>query len=158
MIYKIKYDKQECTFLSGKFFKNFIFIIRAVRCSTKCLRKKPVRWIQKNMKNIWYSSYEPSKTGKCYTFLVSFIIPVLWPQWFMSPFVMQSKIFSKITHQTTLREAHPYTTLFFSEVGLRKFVLASELFVLKPYFICHLIAKRREKILWLALWFILRRR
>ena len=131
---------------------------RAVGSLPKCITKKSARWIQKNMKNIiWYSSYEPSKTGKSYTFLFTFIIPVLWPQWFMSPIIMQSKIFSKTTHQTTLREAHPYTTLFFSEVGLRRFVLASELFVLKPYFICHLIAKRCE-ILWLALWFILRRR
>ena len=69
----------------------------------------------------------------------------------MSPFAKRSKIFSKITHHTTLREAQPNTAPFFSEVGLRNFVLASELFVPRPYFICHLIAKRREKILRIAL-------
>ena len=53
---------------------------RAVGSSPKCIRKKPVRRIQKNLKNIiWYSSYESSKTGKFYTFLVSFIITLLWP-------------------------------------------------------------------------------
>ena len=43
-----------------------------------------------------------------------------------------------------------HDTIFFSEVGLRKFVLASELFVLRPYLICHLTAKRSTKILWLS--------
>ena len=43
-------------------------------------KKKPVRGIQKNLKNIiWYSSYESGKTGKCNTFLVSFVIPHSWP-------------------------------------------------------------------------------
>ena len=55
------------------------------------------------------------------------------------------KIFSKITHQTALKEARPNTAAFFSDVGLTKFVLASELFVPRPYFICHLTAKRSAK-------------
>ena len=42
------------------------------------------------------------------------------------------KIFSKVTHQTVGREVQPNTSPFFSEVGLRKFVSASELFVLRP--------------------------
>ena len=44
-----------------------------------------------------------------------------------------------------LREVWPNTAPFFSEVGLRKFVLAGELFVLRPYFICHLAAKDVRK-------------
>ena len=55
------------------------------------------------------------------------------------------KIFLKITHQTALREVQPNMALFFSDVGLTKFVLASELFVPRPYFICHLTAKRFMK-------------
>ena len=55
------------------------------------------------------------------------------------------KIFSKITHQTALKEARPNTAAFFSDVGLTKFVLASELFVPRPYFIRHLTAKRFAK-------------
>ena len=39
----------------------------------------------------------------------------------------------------------PNTPPFFSDVGLTKFVLASELFVPRPYFICHLTAKRFAK-------------
>ena len=50
----------------------------------------------------------------------------------MSSFGTRSKIFLKMTHQIALREARPNTAPFFSEVGLRKFVLASELFVPRP--------------------------
>ena len=39
----------------------------------------------------------------------------------------------------------PNTPPFFSDVGLTKFVLASELFVLRPYIIRHLTAKRFAK-------------
>ena len=55
------------------------------------------------------------------------------------------KIFLKITHQTSLREAQPNTAPFFSDVGLTKFVFASQLFVPRPYFIRHLTAKRFAK-------------
>ena len=55
------------------------------------------------------------------------------------------KIFSKITHQTALREEQSNMALFFLDVGLRKFVLANELFVPRPYFIRHLTAKRFAK-------------
>ena len=61
-------------------------------------------------------------------------------------------------YQTALRKARPNTAPFFSEVGLRKFVLDSELFVLRPYFIPHLTAKRISKISWFYLQFILQRR
>ena len=50
------------------------------------------------------------------------------------------------------------TTPFFSEVGLRKFILASELFVPRPYFIRHLTAKWGAKISWLPLQFLFQRR
>ena len=53
------------------------------------------------------------------------------------------KIFLKITHQTALREVQPNTALFFSDVGLTKFVIASELFVPRPYFICHYLTAKR---------------
>ena len=39
----------------------------------------------------------------------------------------------------------PNTPPFFSDVDLTKFVLASELFVPRPYFIRHLTAKRFAK-------------
>ena len=55
------------------------------------------------------------------------------------------KIFLEITHQTTLKEVQPNTAPFSSDVGLTKFVLASELFVLRPCFIRHLTAKRFAK-------------
>ena len=54
----------------------------------------------------------------------------------------------KITHQTALRKARLNTAPLSSKVGLRKFFLASELFVLRPYFICHLTAKRPVEITW----------
>ena len=62
-----------------------------------------------------------------------------------------------ITHPTALREAQPNTATFFSEVGLRKFVFASELFVLRPNFICHLTVKAGAKISWFPLQFLFRR-
>ena len=87
---------------------------RAVGSSPKYIRKKPARRIQKNLKNIiFYSCYESSKTGKCNAFLVSFIIPLSWPEWFTSCFMTWCKIFLKITHQTALREAWPNTAPFF---------------------------------------------
>ena len=56
----------------------------------------------------------------------------------------------------TLRETQPNTMLFFSKVGLRKFALASELFVLRPYFTRHLTVKKSTKISWLPVQFIIR--
>ena len=47
---------------------------------------------------------------------------------------------------------------FFSEVGLRKFVLASELFVSRPYFIRHLTAKWDANISWFPLQFPFQRK
>ena len=76
----------------------------------------------------------------------------------MPCFVARCKICSMITHQAVLREARPNTAPFFSEVGLRKFVRASELFIPRPYFIRHSTAKRCAKISWLPPQFILRRR
>ena len=132
-------------------------IYGGVGSSPNCVRKKPARQIQKNLRNIiCYSCYEPSKDGTCYTFLVSLIVPLSWSEWILSYFLTGCKIFLKITHQTVLREMWPNMALFFSKVGFRKFVLASELFVLRPYFICHLTAKRAAKILWLPLQFIFR--
>ena len=64
----------------------------------------------------------------------------------MPPFTMRSKIFSKITHQTTLREAQPNMAPFLSEVGFRKFVLASELFVPRPHFMPFDSQKTREDL------------
>ena len=84
--------------------------------------------------------------------LVSFIIPLSWPEW--SCFVTQCKIVSKITHQTAERQAWPNTKPFFSKVGLIKFFLESKLFVSRPYFTCHLTAKRPLKILWVPLQFV----
>ena len=55
------------------------------------------------------------------------------------------------------REEWPNTAPFFAEVGLRKFILASELFVLRSYFIQHLTAKQDAKISLLPLQFILQR-
>ena len=55
------------------------------------------------------------------------------------------KIFSNINHQTSLREAWPNTASSFADVGLRKFVLASEPFVAGPYCIHHLTPKRFAK-------------
>ena len=66
------------------------------------------------------------------------------------------RYFSKITQQTTLIGPRPNTAPYFSEVGLKKFVFASELFVLRLYFIRHLAAKRPAKISWLPLQFIFR--
>ena len=55
------------------------------------------------------------------------------------------KIFSNITHQAALREARPNRGPFFSDVGLRKLLLASEMFVPRSYFLRHLTAKRFGK-------------
>ena len=80
-------------------------INRAVGSSHECIRKKSTRSIQKNLDNIiWYGCYKSSRAGKCHTFLVSFIIPLPWSEWFRSCFVTRCKIFSNITHQTPLRE------------------------------------------------------
>ena len=116
------------------------------------------RQIQKNLKNICYLLFvicycfhESRKAGKWNTFLASFITPLSWQEWLTFWFVTWCKIFLKISHQTALRE----TTLF-SKVGHRKFVLASELFALRPYFIRHLTSKRPAEISPLLLQFIFR--
>ena len=90
-------------------------ISRTVGSLSKYIRKKPAWQIQKNLKNICYSCYESSEDGKGHTFLVSFIIPLSWPEWFRSCFAMSCKIFPKITHQTAVREARPIMTPFFSK-------------------------------------------
>ena len=56
------------------------------------------------------------------------------------------KIFLKITHQIARREARPNRAPFFSELGFRKFVLTSGLFVPRPYFLRHLIAKKGKDL------------
>ena len=87
-------------------------INRAVGSSHECIRKKSTRSIQKNLDNIiWYGCYKSSRAGKCHTFLVSFIIPLPWSEWFRSCFVTRCKIFSNITHQTPLREGRSNTIL-----------------------------------------------
>ena len=67
------------------------------------------------------------------------------------------KIFLKITHQIARREARPNRAPFFSELGFRKFVLTSGLFVPRPYFLRHLIAKK-AKTSWLPHQFLFQRR
>ena len=116
------------------------------------------RQLQKNLKNICnllfvicYCFHESRKAGKWNTFLVSFITPLSWQEWLTFWFATWCKIFLKISHQTALRE-----TPLFSKVGLRKFVLAGELFALRPYFIRHLTSKRPAKISPLLLQFIFR--
>ena len=127
-------------YFSKEIYFSYKFLLaRAVRSLPKCIRKK--RW--REFRRICYSCNESSKAGKFHTFLVSSIKPLLWPEWITS----RCKIFLKIIHQTALREARPNTAPFFSRVGLRKFVLARELFVLRPYFIRRVTAKRPAKIL-----------
>ena len=113
---------------------------------------------QDGFRRIWKTLFITSKAGKCHTFLVSLIIPLSWQEWFRSCFVTRCKIFLKITHQTVLTEAQPNTGLPSSEVDLSKFVLAIELFLLRPYSKGHLTARRCAKISWLPLQFILWRR
>ena len=60
----------------------------------------------------------------------------------MSCFVTRCKIFSMITHQAALREAQPNKAPFFSEVGLKKFVLTSEL--LYPGLILYVIQQPKD--------------
>ena len=55
-------------------------------------------------------------------------------------------IFEDYTSNRT-KTGMAYTTPFFCKVGLRKFVLVGELLLLRPYFVCHLTAKRPAKIL-----------
>ena len=128
--------------------------------SLKCIRKNLAWQIQKNSRNInWYICYELSKAGKFHTFLVSLIILLSWPERFRSSFATRNKIFSINTYQPALntesltrgREARPNTAPFFSKVGLRKFVLAKGLFVLRSYFIRYLTYKRRAKLSWFSL-------
>ena len=69
-----------------------------------------------------------------------------------------ARYFRRLLIKPCLTEVQPNTAPFFSEEGLRKFVFASELFVPRPYFICHLTAKRRVKILWLPIQFPFQRR
>ena len=116
------------------------------------------RQIQRNLKNICYLLFvicycfhESRKAGKWNTFLASFIIPLSWQEWLTFCFVTWCKIFLKISHQTARREAP-----LFSKVGLRKFVLASELFALRPYFIRHVISKGPAEISSLLPQFIFR--
>ena len=98
-----------------------------------------------DLKNICYSSHESSKTGKCNTFLVSFNIPLgeLYNDSRLPSLHMQDIL--EITHQTTLKEVRPNTAPFSSDVGLTKFVLASELFVPRPYFMSFDSQKIHEK-------------
>ena len=122
--------------------------VKAVGSLPKFIRKKLTRWIQRNLKNIiWYCCCKSNKACWCQTFLVSFMIPLLWPERFRSCFITRYKIFSNINHQRTLGEARPNKAPFCSKVGFRKFVLASELFVPWPYFIRHLAIERHAKVL-----------
>ena len=93
---------------------------RAVGRSPKCIRKTPARRIQKSLRNInWCSCYELFKTGKLYTFLVSFMILASRPKWSRSCFATRYKIFSNITHQSALSEPRPNVVpFFFSEYAL----------------------------------------
>ena len=112
---------------------------RTVRRLPKCITKKLARQIYKNLKNITcYSCYESNKAGKCHTLLVSLIIPLTMTRMIQVLLLQdisedQSSNLTEDRHGLTLHD-------FFSKVGLRKFVLASKLFVLRPYFICHLTA------------------
>ena len=102
-----------------------------------CPAKPTFDWI-----SFWYYrhvliSLTTWKSIKCHTFLVSFITHLSWPEGFACCFVTLWKIFSKIAHQTALREMRSNKAPFSYKLGLRKFALASELFVLRPYFIRH---------------------
>ena len=79
--------------------KIYIFFI-VIRSSLKCIRKKPVRWIQKNLKTL---------IGTVTMSQVKLVnaIPLPWSEWFRSYFFTQHKTFSKITHQTAWTEAQP---------------------------------------------------
>ena len=70
---------------------------------------------------------------------------------------MVQDIFEDYSSNRAKRGTAKHGTIF-SEVGLRKFVFTSELFVPWPYFKCHLTAKRAAEILWLPLQFFFWRR
>ena len=125
---------------------------KAVRSLLKCIWKKNGKAYSVESKKHYLLQL---LNAECYI-LVSFIIPLSWPEW--SCFVTQCKIFSKITHQTAPREVWPNPIPFSSKVGLRKYFLASELFVLRPYFTCHLTTKKPLKIFWVLLQFVFRSR
>ena len=91
----------------------------------------------------------------CHTFLVSYFILLSWPEWFTSCFVKVQDIFEDYSSNREERRGMTRHR-FFSNGGLRKFVLGNELFVLRLYFIRHLIAKRPTKISWLPLQSIFR--
>ena len=90
-------------------------LVWLVRRSPKCIRIKSAGRVKENLKNIiCYRCYESSKADKCHTFLVSFIIiPLPWPEWITSYFLLRCKIFWKTTHQIVRREAQPNTAQFF---------------------------------------------
>ena len=84
-------------------------------------------------------------------FLVFFMILLSCPEWFRPGFATRYKIFLNITHQPALREARPNMALFFFKVGLRKFIVARELFVPRPYFQRHLTDNTHAELSWLPL-------
>ena len=110
-----------------------------VKSSPKYIRKKQWGKFRRIWKTFVTVAMNQVKLASV-MFLVSFIIPLSWPEWSTSCFNKQRKIFLKINHQTALR-----------------FVLVSELFVLRPYFMHHLTTNRPAKILWLPLQFIFRK-
>ena len=126
---------------------------RVVGRSSKCIRKNPTRWIQKNLRHTyWYICYQLFKTGKFHTFFsflydtcfMSIIIQVLLC------YVVQY-IFEYFTHQTVLREAQPNTTPFFLRAFLIKFIGARELFGPRSYSQIHSTEKRSAKLSWVPL-------
>ena len=78
-------------------YTSFFIVIRS---SLKCIRKNPVRWIQKNLKTL---------IGTVTMSQVKLVnaIPLPWSEWFRSYFFTQHKTFSKITHQIAWTEAQP---------------------------------------------------
>ena len=68
---------------------------------------------------------------------------------------MWHKIISKITCHTALGEVWPNMAQFFSKACLRKFILAKELFVPRPYFILPLTDKRCVNLSWMTLQIII---
>ena len=116
-----------------------------------CIWQYRLKWYEHNIRRSGYLmmilDYEGCRGEEVKN--IYSVIPLSWPEWIMSHFLIWCKIFWKITYQTKLKEVWPNLEPLISKAGLRKFVLASELIVFMPYFICHLTARRPPKILWL---------
>ena len=132
---------------------NIIFPIidGAVRSLPKYIRKSLLRRIKKNLKNIGTVAMNQVKLMN----VMPFQLPLSYLLHGQNDLSLALLCGARYFQRLLIKPCEEKRSLtrhcfFFSKVGLRKFVLVNELFLLRPLFICHLTVKRHAMILWFS--------